>query len=245
MSAGTTTTGATRVSSLSNSVGFHLSVTQPNGYSLPSLLGSTQALPALEKRQTPSSKNDKTIIRQAIETDPEAKAKLGEINNADGVGDAPELVPEPDVRCHATVLPKNWSYWFFIGDGQKRYAPQTEASLPLVRSIYSRFQSRDDSAPTECRESCIPLCERGRSASQTRQTVDRAAARYASSQRAMNHTTWHKLSIHEKSGSQMHSHKQKHTQSGGTGTILEVSRPKSTSGSRRLTTRKRCAHERF
>jgi hypothetical protein len=39
--------------------------------------------------------NDKTIIRQAIETDSEAKAKLRDSNTADGVGDAPYFVPEP------------------------------------------------------------------------------------------------------------------------------------------------------
>ena len=89
--------------------------------------------------------NDKTIIRRAIEIDPEANAKLRKINNADEVGDAPELVPEPDSRCRATVLPKNWSYWFFIGHGQKRCAPQAEVLLSLVRSTRSRTQSRGDS----------------------------------------------------------------------------------------------------
>lgn len=122
------------------------------------------------------------------------KRKAKETKYADGVGDAHYLVPEPDVRCRATVSGENWSYWFFIGHGQKRCAPREEALLSLGRTTRSRFQSRGDTATAESRESSV---RRGRSASQTRQTVDRAATRYASSQRAMNHIPWQTLPADE------------------------------------------------
>jgi hypothetical protein len=59
---------------------------------------------AARAHQSLPTENDKTIIRQAIETDAEAKAKLGNLNTADGVGDAPNFVPEPNrKRCRSTV----------------------------------------------------------------------------------------------------------------------------------------------
>ena len=48
--------------------------------------------------------NGKTVIRKATDTHSEANAKLGYSKYADGVGDAPYLVPEPRNRCRATVL---------------------------------------------------------------------------------------------------------------------------------------------
>lgn len=139
-----------------------------------------------------------TVIRQAIETHPEANAKLGNIKYADGVGDAPYFVPELQfgaVRPSHQRIGRTGSSSAF---GQKRCAPHAEISLSLVRITRScsRIQSRGDSKDNGVPRVVIPLCERAKSASQTRQTGDRATARYASSQRAMTQTTWQTLSTH-------------------------------------------------
>jgi hypothetical protein len=134
------------------------------------------------------TENDKSIIRQAIESGLEAKAKLGNSNTADGVGDAPYFVPEPQNRCRATVSEQNWSYWFFIGQGQKRCAPREEALLSLVRTTRSRFQSRGDTATAESRESSM---RKGRSAGQTRQTVNTGGhSTRQQPKRAMSRISW-------------------------------------------------------
>lgn len=140
--------------------------------------------------------NGKTVIRKAIDTHPETKAKLGNSNTADGVGDAPYFVPEPNRKwCRATVFHQNWSYWFFIGHGQKRCAPQSETLLSLVWTTRSRFQSRGDTATAESHESSV---RKGRSVSQKRQTVNTGGHSTRQQQkRAMNQTTWQTLPAHE------------------------------------------------
>jgi hypothetical protein len=160
------------------------------------LRGSTSSHLRLLSRQTPPRKNDKSIIRDPTEVDPEAKAKLGNSNTADGVGDAPYFVPEPNrKRCRATVLGENWSYWFFIGHGQKRCAPREEALLSLVRTTRSRFQSRGDTATAESRESSM---RKGRSAGQTRQTVNTGGhSTRQQPKRAMSRISWQTLSANE------------------------------------------------
>lgn len=140
--------------------------------------------------------NDKTVIRKAIDTHTEAKAKLGNSNTADGAGDAPYFVPEPNRKwCRATVFHQNWSYWFFIGHGQKRCAPQSETLLSLGWTTHSRFQSKDDTATAESRESSM---RKGRSAGHTRQTVNTGGhSTRQQSKRAMSKISWQTLPANE------------------------------------------------
>lgn len=127
--------------------------------------------------------NDKTVIRDAIDTQSEGNAKLGNIKYADEVGDAPYLVPEPSRnRCRATVLCGIGRTGSSSVLGQKRCAPHAEASLSLVRTTRSCLRSRGDFNTEEVLRVVIPLCEGAKSASQTRQTGDRAATRSASNQ---------------------------------------------------------------
>jgi hypothetical protein len=129
----------------------------------------------LSPRQTlqTEDENDTTVIRDAIDTQPEAKAKLRKIKYADGVGDAPYFVPEPSRnRYRATSINQIGRTGSSSVFGQKRCAPRAEASLSLARTTRScsRIQSRGDFKDNGVLRVIIPLCERGESASQTRQT---------------------------------------------------------------------------
>lgn len=114
--------------------------------------------------------NGKTVIRKAIDTHSEAKAKLRNSNTADGVGDAHQFVPEPQsetVPCDR--LRKELVVTVLHRSRSKALCSAKEALLSLVRTTYSRIQSRGDTATAECCESSV---QKGRSASQTRQTVN-------------------------------------------------------------------------
>jgi hypothetical protein len=128
--------------------------------------------------QTHSCENHKTVIRHAADIRSEAKAKLRKTNKPMKSGTRPTSSPNRTAtRCRATYTEEVWSYWFFIGLRSKALCSRAEALLSLVRTTRScsRIQSRGDSKGQWSAAVVIPLCERGKSASQTRQTGDTAA----------------------------------------------------------------------
>jgi hypothetical protein len=96
-------------------------------------------------RQTPPTEdtNDTTVIRDAIDTQPEAKAKLRKSNKPMKSGTPPNSSPNrAAMRCRATYTGKVWSYWFFIGLRSKALCSHAEASLSLVGYLLAHPEQR-------------------------------------------------------------------------------------------------------
>lgn len=87
-------------------------------------------------RQTHLSKNDKTVIRWAVNVE----AKLGNQKSADGNGDAPYFVPTPRIGGRVTTLGLLGRAGFSVAHGQIGFAPHGEALLSLVRVRTARVQ---------------------------------------------------------------------------------------------------------
>ena len=151
-----------------------------------SCIGSPNALGRISgPAQIQLHDNDKTIISPATEIDPEAKAKLREINKPMKSGTPITSSPNrAAMRYRATYTRKFGRTGSLSVVGQKRCAPRAVTSLSLVRTTRScsRIQSRGDSKDNGVARVVILLCERATSASQKRQTGDTAAARPASNQ---------------------------------------------------------------
>ena len=124
--------------------------------------------------QTYSCENHKTVIRHAVDIRAEAKAKLRNINKPMKSGTRPTSSPNrAALRYRATytqVFGRTGSSSVF---GQKRCA-HTQRRHCLSWEAPTRVSPAETTPlPTERRESPF-RCERGESASQTRQTGDTA-----------------------------------------------------------------------
>lgn len=86
-------------------------------------------------RQTHPCEDTKTVIRTAVDVD----AKLGTINNADGVGDAPHFAPEPRDRCQDDRAIRFGRTGSSSTHGQIGFVPHGETSPSHVRASRSRF----------------------------------------------------------------------------------------------------------
>ena len=96
----------------------------------------------LLERQTPLSKNDKTVIRRATDVD----AKLGNQYSADGNGDAPYNVPDPVKikrhRCHLTQANGRGGFSTAYDNnvcpfGERRLCPTGQDRSPPGRTLSS------------------------------------------------------------------------------------------------------------